>query len=130
MTEQEKDVQMQLALQDAKFNVFMQEMRDRDKQRATEISELRQKQDDAQAKHDADIKELWKRQEAYQEKHDADMKEQQKTFYAKMDALEAKMDTLSGNLHNLTLTAMVGVGTAVIAVIAMVGTTVYSILTR
>ena len=45
MTEQEKinaDVQMKLAMQDAKFNVFMQEMRDRDNQRAEDIREIRQ----------------------------------------------------------------------------------------
>ena len=54
MTEQEKinaEVQTELALQDAKFNMFMQEMRDRDNQRATEIMELRQKQE-------ADMKEI------------------------------------------------------------------------
>lgn len=54
MTEQEKintEVQMKLAMQDAKFNVFMQEMRDRDNQRAAEIMEMRQK-------HDADIKSI------------------------------------------------------------------------
>ena len=45
MTEQEKinaEVQMKLAMQDAKFNVFMQEMRDRDNQRAEDIREIRQ----------------------------------------------------------------------------------------
>ena len=44
MTEQEKinnEVQMKLALQDAKFNMFMQEMRDRDNQRAEDIREIR-----------------------------------------------------------------------------------------
>ena len=51
MTDQEKintEVQMKLALQDAKFNVFMQEMRDfkteirdRDNQRAADIREIR-----------------------------------------------------------------------------------------
>ena len=54
MTEQDKinaEVQTKLALQDAKFNMFMQEMRDRDNQRATEIMELRQKQE-------ADMKEI------------------------------------------------------------------------
>ena len=35
------EVQMKLALQDAKFNVFMQEMRDRDNQRAEDIREIR-----------------------------------------------------------------------------------------
>lgn len=33
--------QMKLAMQDAKFNVFMQEMRDRDNQRVEDIREIR-----------------------------------------------------------------------------------------
>lgn len=44
MTDQEKinaETQMKLALQDAKFNIFMQEMRDRDNQRAEDIREIR-----------------------------------------------------------------------------------------
>ena len=44
MTEQEKinaEVQTKLALQDAKFNMFMEEMRDRDNQRAEDIREIR-----------------------------------------------------------------------------------------
>ena len=44
MTDQEKfnaEVQTKLALQDAKFNMFMQEMRDRDNQRAEDIREIR-----------------------------------------------------------------------------------------
>lgn len=43
MTEQEKinnEMQMKLAIQDAKFNVFMEEMRDRDNQRHAEIAAL------------------------------------------------------------------------------------------
>ena len=43
MTEQERinsETQMQLALQDAKFNAFMQEMRDRDNKRAEEMRHL------------------------------------------------------------------------------------------
>ena len=44
MTDQERinaEVQTKLALQDAKFNMFMQEMRDRDNQRAEDIREIR-----------------------------------------------------------------------------------------
>ena len=44
MTDQEKiniELQTKLAIQDAKFNVFMQEMRDRDNQRAEDIREIR-----------------------------------------------------------------------------------------
>lgn len=48
MTEQERintEVQMKLALQDAKFNVFMQEMRDRDNQRVEDMREIRKSLD-------------------------------------------------------------------------------------
>ena len=44
MIDQEKinaEVQTKLAMQDAKFNVFMQEMRDRDNQRVEDIREIR-----------------------------------------------------------------------------------------
>ena len=44
MTEQDKidaELQTKLAMQDAKFNIFMQEMRDRDNQRAEDIREIR-----------------------------------------------------------------------------------------
>ena len=97
MTEQEKinsDVQMKLAIQDAKFNVFMHEMRDRDNQRAKEISELRQKQE-------------------------ADMKE-----------ILMSIDGMGKHVRNISVAAMAGVGTSVIAVVVLVGTVVYSVLTR
>ena len=52
MTEQEKinaEVQMKLAMQDAKFNIFMEEMRDRDNQRAEDIREIRSSLQNLQA---------------------------------------------------------------------------------
>ena len=97
MTEQEKinaDVQMKLAMQDAKFNVFMQEMRDRDNQRAEDIREIRQ-----------------------------DMK----TMQAQLDA---KIDGIGKHVQNVTVAAMVGVGTSVIAVVVLVGTTIYALLSH
>ncbi|MBQ7492895.1 MAG: hypothetical protein IJT47_00510 [Selenomonadaceae bacterium] len=63
MTEQEKinaEVQKQLAMQDAKFNTFMQEMRDRDNQRAEDIRELRQDMKNMQASLDAKIDNMGK----------------------------------------------------------------------
>ncbi len=100
MTEQEKinsDVQMKLAMQDAKFNVFMQEMRDRDNQRAEDMRELRQK-------------------------HDADMKEMNQRFYAKFDAMDAKFDRLGDKIQNMVIAAVVGFG----AIAAAVGGIVYA----
>ena len=41
MTKHNAEVQMKLALQDAKFNMFMQEMRDRDNQRVEDMREIR-----------------------------------------------------------------------------------------
>ncbi|MBR0261993.1 MAG: hypothetical protein IJQ85_09415 [Selenomonadaceae bacterium] len=104
MTEQEKinaDVQKQLALQDAKFNTFVEEMRDfknemrqQNQMRADEIREMRQ-----------------------------DMKDMQ-------NRLDTKIDGIGKHVQNLTVTAMVGVGTSVIAVVVLVGTTIYALLTR
>ena len=104
MTQQEKinaDVQRQLALQDAKFNMFVDEMRDfknetrqQNQMRAEEIREIRQ-----------------------------DMKDMQ-------NRLDAKIDGIGKHVQNLTVTAMVGVGTSVIAVVVLVGTTIYALLSR
>ncbi len=91
MTEQEKinaDVQMKLAMQDAKFNVFMQEMRDRDNQRAEEIRELRQKQDSDMREIRQDIK-----------------------------SLQARIDEIGKHVRNLSLTAMGAIGAMVVTVI-------------
>ncbi|MBR1645979.1 MAG: hypothetical protein IJ685_04285 [Selenomonadaceae bacterium] len=92
MTEQEKinsEVQMKLAMQDAKFNVFMQEMRDRDNQRAAEIMELRQRQDAAQAKQNSDMK-----------------------------AMDAKIDRLGDKIQNMLLAAIVGFGAIMFAAVS------------
>ncbi len=104
MTEQEKinaETQKQLAMQDAKFNTFMEEMRDfktemrdRDNQRAAEIRELRQ-----------------------------DMK----TMQANLDA---KIDGIGKHVQNLTVAAMVGMGTAVIGIGAIAVTVMYSVFSR
>ena len=111
MTEQEKinaETQRQLAMQDAKFNAFVEEMRDfknemreRDNQRAAEIRELRQ-----------------------------DMKDMQKDFNAKIDKMDAKIDGIGKHVQNVSVAAIVGVGTSVIAVVVMVGTMFYTILSR
>ncbi len=110
MTEQEQinsEVQMKLAMQDAKFNAFVeemrdfkQEMRDRDNQRAAEIMEMRQK-------HDSDIKEINQR------------------FYAKFDAMDAKFDRLGDKIQNMVIAAVVGFG----AIAAAVGGIVYAAVT-
>jgi len=91
MTEQEQinaDVQRQLALQDAKFNMFVDEMRDfktemrdRDNQRATEIREIRQ-----------------------------DMKNMQ-------TRLDAKIDNIGNHVRNLSVATIIGVATIAITVV-------------
>ncbi|MBR6711554.1 MAG: hypothetical protein IKI76_00990 [Selenomonadaceae bacterium] len=97
---------------ETKFEMFMQEMRDfktemrdRDNQRATEIMEMRQK-------------------------HDADMKDMNQRFYAKMDAMDTKIDGISKHVQNLTVAAIVGIGAAVAGIGAIAVTVIYSVLTR
>ena len=111
MTKQEKkinELDSRVTSLETKFEMFMQEahdmrqeMRDRDNQRAAEIRELRQ-----------------------------DMKDMQKSFDEKIDKLDGKIDSIGKHVQNLTVAAMVGVGTSVIAVVVMVGTMVYTILTH
>ena len=111
MTEQEKinaDVQQRLALQDAKFNTFVEEMRDfknemrqQNQMRTEEARELRQ-----------------------------DMKDMQARFYAKIDNMDAKIDGIGKHVQNLTVAAMVGMGAAVIGIGAIAVSVMYSVFTR
>ena len=82
MTDQEKinaEVQTKLALQDAKFNMFMQEMRDRDNQRAEDMREIRES----------------------------------------ISGMGNRIDDMGKHVRNLTVAAMVGMGTMTIAGIAI-----------
>ena len=91
MTEQEKinfETNLKLAVQDAKFAVFMQEL----KEQREDIRRAREK-------HDEDIKEM----------------------NAKIDS---KFDSLSNQIHNLTLAAIVGFG----AIVAAIGGLVFTAL--
>lgn len=93
MTEQEKinaEVQMKLAMQDAKFAMFMQEA----KEMRQDIRELRQDMKDMQAN------------------------------------LDAKIDSMGKHVRNLSVAAMAAVGGMFVAVGVMVGTLIYTILTR
>lgn len=101
MTEQERinsEVQTKLALQDAKFDAFVQEMRDfknemreQNQMRAAETQALRQKQE-------ADIREI-----------------------------RASIDGMGKHVRNLAITSMAAIGGMAIAVGAMVVTVIYSI---
>ena len=101
----ETKFEMFMRSQDEKFSNFMQEMRDRDNQRAAEIMEIRQRQDAAQAKHDAEMREMNAR------------------FDAKFDAMDSKIDAIGNHVRNLSVATIIGVGTIAITVI-------YSILMR
>ena len=71
-----------------------------------------------------DMRRLWERQDAAQAKHDADIKEMNQRFYAKFDAMDAKIDSkfdkLSDQLHTMTITAVVGFGAITVAVVGLV----------
>ena len=115
MTEDEKkinNIENRVDTLETTFKMFMQEMRDRDKQRADDIRELRQDMKNMQAKHDADMKGL------------------QKDFYTKMDNMDKKLDGVIKHVQNLTVAAMVGIGAAVAGIGAIAVTVMYSVLSR
>lgn len=92
LDERVSSLERQVSTTMAKVDTIIGEMRDRDNQRAAEIMEMRQK-------------------------HDADMKDMQKNFYAKMDAMDAKIDGISKHISMLTVTSMGAIGAIVITVI-------------
>lgn len=111
MTEDEKrinNIENRVSNLETKFEMFMQshedfkaEIRQQNQMRAEEIRELRQ-----------------------------DMKNMQKTFDAKIDKLDAKIDGIGKHVQNLSIAAIAGVGGMFVAVGVMVGTMIYAILTR
>jgi len=104
MTEQEKinfETQKQLAMQDAKFAMFMHE--------------LQQQREDirrAQEKHDADMR-------AAQTKHDADIKE----IRNDMKELRNEIRDALKNLQGLTIAAMVGIAAVSVGVLGFLWST-------
>jgi len=133
MTEQEKinfETQKQLAMQDAKFAMFMHELQ----QQREDIRRAQEKHDAdmraAQAKHDADMKELQKRQDAAQAKHDADMKAAQTKHDADIKEIRKDMKELRNeirdalkNLQGLTIAAMVGIAAVSVGVLGFLWST-------
>ena len=115
MTEQEKinfETQKQLAMQDAKFAMFMHELQ----QQREDIRRAQEKHDAdmraAQAKHDADMK-------AAQTKHDADMKE----IRNDMKELRNEIRDALKNLQGLTIAAMVGIAAVSVGVLGFLWST-------
>lgn len=47
-----------------------------------------------------------------------------------IDKVEANLEGINKSFHNVTLAAIVGIGAIVISVFALVGTLVYTVLTR
>ena len=112
MTEQEQinmETQRQLAMQDAKFAMFMQELQ----QQREDIRRIQAKHDadmrDAQARHDADMRDA-------QARHDADMRDAQAKHNADMKAI-------SKQLHDNFVQTLLGVGGMIVALGALLITT-------
>ena len=59
-----------------------------------------------------------------------DMKDMQNRFYTKMDNLDAKIDGIAKHVQTLSIAAIAGIGGMFVAIVVMVGTVVYSVLTR
>ena len=76
---------------ETKIDMFIDEMRDRDNQRAAEISELRQKQE-------------------------TDMRE----IRSSIEKVNDKIDGMEKHVRNLTTTAIIGIGAMAISVVGFV----------
>ena len=96
----------------SKVDDFIEEMRDKDRQRAAEILALRA--------------ETAEREEAIR----AEMAESNKKLTEEIGGIKADIKNLDRYFHNLTLAASIGVGAAVIGVLGGVGAMVYAALTR
>ena len=59
-----------------------------------------------------------------------DMKDMQKASYAKMDNMDGKIDGIGKHVQNISVAANAAVGGMFVAVGVMVGTMIYSILSR
>ena len=96
---------------------FKNEMRTQNILRAKEIAELSQKIEHAQEVHNADMKEVNEKYNAdmkiVNEKHNADMK-------IVNDRIESKFDKLSGQVQNIVIAAVIGVGAVVVGVVSFV----------
>ena len=90
------NLETKVSVIETKIDMFIDEMRDRDNQRAAEISALRKT-------HEADIKEIRQKQEA-------DMKE----IRASIESTNKKIDEMGKHVNNVT-TATIGVCIATIA---------------
>ena len=84
----------------AKMDMFIDEMRNRDNQRAAEIARL-----------DAKMEKLREDREKDSAKHEADMK-------SINEKIDAKVDKLSSQIQNMAIVAVVGVGAIVWAVVS------------
>ena len=58
-------------------------------------------------------------------KYEEDMREFKKETNERFDKLETKIDSINKSVHNITLTAMIGIGAMAISVILFVGSVIY-----
>ena len=134
MTEQESvnmETQRKLAMQDAKFAMFMQELQ----QQREDIRRIQAKHDadmrDAQIRHDADMRAAQAKHDAdmrdAQAKHDADMLAAREKHDADMREAQAKhnddMKAISKQLHDNFVQTLLGVGGMIVALGALLITT-------
>ena len=121
MTEQERinqTLQRQIDAQNARIDTVLSKVDtviEEIKQQRQDMRELYKRQDEERRVREAEMKEA-------RMKHDADMREMNQRFYQKFDAVDAKFDKLSEQIHNLTIAAVVGFG----AIAAAVGGLVFA----
>ena len=127
MTDQEKinaEVQMKLAMQDAKFNVFMQEMRDfkaemrdRDNQRAAEIRNLDNQVRNLDNKRTAEMRELDNKRMAEMRELDNKRESAMREIRSSIQNVQNSMRDMQASNSNLNIVTIIGIAAIVIAVL-------------
>ena len=110
---------------EAKREADMREMREK---READMKAMRERQEAMEAKREADMQAMRERQEAMEAKREADMQtmrekreQDRKELYELVDRLDKKIDSkfdgLMKHLQTLTVSAVVGVGAIIVAIV-------------
>ena len=108
------EVEKKQAVTDAKFDAFIQEMRDfkiemrqQNEMRAKEIDDLRKETNDKFSQMDAKF-----------EKMDAKFEKMNEKIDAKFNQLESKMESINQYAHQMFIAAAIGIGAMILTVVA------------
>ena len=119
------EVEKKQAVTDAKFDAFIQEMRDfknemrqQNEMRAKEIDDLRKETNDKFRQMDEKFEKMNAKFDAKFEKMDAKFEKMNEKIDAKFNQLENKMESINQYAHQMFIAAAIGIGAMILTVVA------------